>query len=68
MAFVNQNEPEANEVAANYLKRDFVKSLLVRVALARERWAEDDEGGLKDLEKILHIKNLVADLLICVYS
>ncbi|EGZ15851.1 hypothetical protein PHYSODRAFT_360974 [Phytophthora sojae] len=43
VAFVNQNEPEANEVAANYLKRDFVKSLLVRVALARERWAEDDE-------------------------
>ncbi|KAE8911990.1 hypothetical protein PF005_g28062 [Phytophthora fragariae] len=43
IAFVCQNEPEANEVAANYLKRDFVKSLLVRVALARERWAEGDE-------------------------
>ncbi|KAG6597970.1 odr-4 protein [Phytophthora cinnamomi] len=43
VAFVSQSEPEANEVAANYLKRDFVKSLLVRVALARERWAEDDE-------------------------
>ncbi|KAG1710925.1 hypothetical protein DVH05_013646 [Phytophthora capsici] len=43
VAFVSQNEPEANEVAANYLKRDFVKSLLVRIALARERWAEDDE-------------------------
>ncbi|KAG7393925.1 hypothetical protein PHYPSEUDO_000102 [Phytophthora pseudosyringae] len=43
VAFVSQNEPGANEVAASYLKRDFVKSLLVRVALARERWAEDDK-------------------------
>ncbi|KAG2790373.1 hypothetical protein JG687_00000365 [Phytophthora cactorum] len=43
VAFASQSEPEANEVAAKYLKRDFVKSLLVRVALARERWAEDDE-------------------------
>ncbi|RLN60246.1 hypothetical protein BBJ28_00001401 [Nothophytophthora sp. Chile5] len=44
VAFVAQDEPEANEVAVNYLKRDFVKSLLLRVALAREKWAEDDEG------------------------
>ncbi|OWZ24620.1 odr-4 protein isoform X2 [Phytophthora megakarya] len=43
VAFVSQNEPEAKDVAAAYLKRDFAKSLLVRVALARERWAEDDE-------------------------
>ncbi|KAI9989631.1 hypothetical protein PInf_019916 [Phytophthora infestans] len=43
VAFVSQNEPEASEVAAKYLKQDFVKSLLLRVALARERWAEDDE-------------------------
>ncbi|ETO76902.1 hypothetical protein F444_07788 [Phytophthora nicotianae P1976] len=43
VAFVSQSEPEANEVAAKYLKRDFVKSLLVRIALAWERWAEDDE-------------------------
>jgi hypothetical protein len=44
VAFVSKSEPHMNEVAASYLKRDFVKSLLVRVALARERWAEDDEG------------------------
>lgn len=31
-------------MAARYLKRDFIKSVSVRVSLARERWAEDDEG------------------------
>ncbi|RMX67660.1 hypothetical protein KXD40_003822 [Peronospora effusa] len=43
VAFVSESEPKANEVAATYLKRDFMKSLLVRLSLARERWAEDDE-------------------------
>ena len=46
VAFVSESEPKANEVAATYLKRDFKKSLLVRLSLARERWAEDDEGKL----------------------
>ncbi|CAH0475816.1 unnamed protein product [Peronospora belbahrii] len=44
VAFVSQSEPDANELAAKYLKRDFIKSLLVRVSLAHERWAENDEA------------------------
>ncbi|CAI5745051.1 unnamed protein product [Peronospora destructor] len=43
VAFVSESEPKANEVAATYLKRDFTKSLLVRLSLARERWADDDD-------------------------
>ncbi|KAF4322802.1 hypothetical protein BBO99_00001436 [Phytophthora kernoviae] len=51
VAYVSQSEPEAHEVAANYLKRDFVKSVLVRVELARERWADDDEVEPNDVFK-----------------
>ncbi|KAG7399352.1 hypothetical protein PHYBOEH_009154 [Phytophthora boehmeriae] len=51
VAYVSQSEPEAHEVAANFLKRDFVKSVLVRVELARERWADDDEVEPNDVFK-----------------
>uniref|UniRef100_A0AAV1V3Q7 Uncharacterized protein n=1 Tax=Peronospora matthiolae TaxID=2874970 RepID=A0AAV1V3Q7_9STRA len=44
VAFLYDREPGAKEMAARYLKHDFVKSMLVRVSLARERWAEDSQG------------------------
>ncbi|KAI9914660.1 hypothetical protein PsorP6_008211 [Peronosclerospora sorghi] len=43
VAYVSYFEPKANEVAAEFLKRDFVKSLLLRVSMVRERWAECNE-------------------------
>ncbi|KAL7693083.1 hypothetical protein Plhal304r1_c005g0021971 [Plasmopara halstedii] len=45
VAFVLQSESKPSEVAAVYLKRDFVKSLSMRVALARESLNEDDDAG-----------------------
>ncbi|CAI5740107.1 unnamed protein product [Hyaloperonospora brassicae] len=41
IAFVSESEPKAADVAARYLKRDFSKSLRVRLSLARERWTDD---------------------------
>ncbi|TDH65575.1 hypothetical protein CCR75_006713 [Bremia lactucae] len=43
IAFVPESELNAYEMAVKYLKRDFVKSLLIRVDMARERWGENDE-------------------------
>lgn len=45
VAFVRSSTPRALELATYYLKRDFVKSLVVRLELLLERLSEDTAAG-----------------------
>ncbi|GAB9465354.1 Odr-4 protein [Globisporangium polare] len=45
VAYVLASEPNAQEAAVAYLKQDFVKSLLLRVELVREKYTDEDASA-----------------------